>query len=120
LEAELQYYQNRNKLFTNSPYNGYENAEQMNNYGKQQQYMQNNQYTNKPQDQGYYGHQNYPQQGGKYNSQADELDLALRQHRQRQESTSGSQYGQYTPQNQERTSVKVNNPPGGRSNIIFG
>jgi hypothetical protein len=71
-------------------------------------------------EQGYYGQQNYPQETGKYGQRPEELDLAIQQHRKRQESSSSQQYGQYVGSNQERTSVRVNNPPGGRSNIVFG
>jgi hypothetical protein len=58
----------------------------------------------------------YPQNGG-YGKHSEELDIALFEHRKRQDS---APYGQYVGQNTEKTSVRVNNPPGGRSNIIFG
>jgi hypothetical protein len=66
-------------------------------------------------EQGHYGQQ----ETGKYGQRPEELDLAIQQHRKRQESSSSQQYvpGQYM---QEKTSVRVNNPPGGRSSIVFG
>lgn len=123
LEAELKYYQNRNRLI-----GGYEDTN--NTYGRQQytpptnQYTQPNQYSQQyqnrpPLQEGLYGQQGYQQEGGKYGQRPEELDLAIQQHRPRQES-GHQQYSPYVGQNQERTSVRVNNPPGGRSNIVFG